>query len=292
MKLFFEDRSTNGLFVVSRFDRSLKGKGILEGGTINTIVFNRIENQKVTIDGVAYTFPANSILPLVANQHFEFEDPEKLIAWQFNRDFYCIVDHDVEVGCVGFLFYGIRHPFFITLGARELANIVLIERLCLDDMEMKDRMQGEMLRTALKRLIINITRFAKSQAGNLESSSDDRLDVIRMFNLLLESHFRTEHEVQFYARKLNKSPKTLSNLFALFNYPPPSKVIQNRIMREAKRYLFYTDRTAKEIAYSLGYTSPAHFSRFFKQQSGTNISLFRGQEIAPMALPVPVELSL
>jgi len=278
MKLLFQDRNTNGLFVVSRFDKSLKGEGDLDGGNINTNVFNRIENQKVTIDGVAYTFPANSILPLVANQHFEFEDPEKLIAWQFNRDFYCIVDHDAEVGCVGFLFYGIRHPFFIPLAAKELANMILIERFCIEDMETRDRMQAEMLRTSLKRLIINVTRIAKSQTGNLELWSDERMDAVRMFNLLLESHFRTEHEVRFYAKKLNKSPKTLSNLFALFNYPPPSKVIQKRIILEAKRYLYYSDKTAKEISYSLGFTSPAHFSRFFKQHSGHNISRFREQE--------------
>jgi len=278
MKLLFQDRNTNGLFVVSHFDKSLKGEGDLDGGNINTIVFNRIENQKVTIDGVAYTFPANSILPLVANQHFEFEDPEKLIAWQFNRDFYCIVDHDAEVGCVGFLFYGIRHPFFIPLAAKELANMILIERFCIEDMETRDRMQAEMLRTSLKRLIINVTRIAKSQTGNLELWSDERMDAVRMFNLLLESHFRTEHEVRFYAKKLNKSPKTLSNLFALFNYPPPSKVIQKRIILDAKRYLYYSDKTAKEISYSLGFTSPAHFSRFFKQHSGHNISRFREQE--------------
>src|SRR5262245_51280670 len=289
MKLRFEDRHTNGLFIVSQFDKSLKGRGILEGGTINTIVLNRNEAQPVTIDCVTYIFPANSILPLVANQHFEFEDPEKLIAWQFNRDFYCIVDHDAEVGCVGFLFYGIRHPFFIALGARELANMILVERFCVEDMEMRDRMQAEMLRTSLKRLIINVTRIAKSQTGNLESWSDERMDVVRMFNLLLESHFRTEHEVRFYARKLNKSPKTLSNVFALFNYPPPSKVIQNRIILEAKRYLYYTDRTAKEIAYSLGFTSPAHFSRFFKQHSGDNVSIFRRQEIEPVALQAAID---
>jgi len=275
MKLLFEDRGTNGLFTVSRSDSSLKGNGILEGGTINTIVCNRQEDQQVIIDEIAYTFPANTILPLVANQHFSFQHPEKLVAWQFNRNFYCIADHDAEVGCVGFLFYGIRHPLFVKLSQRDLMDIELIEQLCVEDMEIKDRMQGEMLRTLLKRLIINITRIAKRQTENYDPGSEERLDIVRMFNLLLESHFRTEHEVQFYAKKLNKSPKTLSNLFALFKYPPPSRVIQNRIILEAKRYLHYTDKSAKEIAYALGFSSPAHFSRFFKLYSGSSVSLFR-----------------
>ncbi|ULT24850.1 helix-turn-helix domain-containing protein [Sphingobacterium sp. E70] len=58
-------------------------------------------------------------------------------------------------------------------------------------------------------------------------------------------------------------------------FPSPSSLIQKRIMLEAKRYLNYTDRSAKEIAYQLGFISPAHFSRFFKQHAGDTISAFR-----------------
>lgn len=67
---------------------------------------------------------------------------------------------------------------------------------CVKDMETKDRMQGEMLRTLFKRLIINITRIAKKQTESYERFSDEKVDVVRMFNLLLEGNFRKEHEVQ------------------------------------------------------------------------------------------------
>ena len=280
MKLHFEDRSTDGRFTVIIQEPSLKGYGISKTGqeTINTIVCNTHGDQKVVIDQITYTFPVNTILPLMANQHFAFEKPETLVAWQFNRAFYCIADHDAEVGCVGFLFYGIQHPLFVRLTEAEVESVALIEKLCVQDMETKDGMQGEMLRTLLKRLIINVTRIAKRQTESYERFTDEKLDVVRMFNLLLEANFKTEHEVQFYANALNKSPKTLSNLFAIFQYPPPSKLIQRRIVLEAKRYLNFTEMSAKEIAYSLGFASPAHFSRFFKQHTGGNISLFRNRE--------------
>jgi len=147
--------------------------------------------------------------------------------------------------------------------------------MCLEDMQVKDRMQGEMLRTLLKRLIINTTRIAKAQKQVFGKLPDDKMDLVRKFNLLLEGHFKNEHEVQFYASALNKSPKTLSNIFLLFNLPAPSKLIQNRIILEAKRYLQYTDKAAKEITYMLGFTSPAHFSRFFKQHTGVSVTQFR-----------------
>ncbi|HEX9513045.1 MAG TPA: helix-turn-helix domain-containing protein [Puia sp.] len=278
MKLIFEDGNSSGTFRLRKEDASLKGDGILKAGTLCTIVFNRSDEQTVIIDEISYIFPKDCILSLVANQHFIFERPHELVAWQFNRDFYCIVDHDAEVGCVGFLFYGIRHPLFIRLSQGEIDNIGLIETLCIEDFEIRDRMQGEMLRTLLKRLIINVTRIAKKQMETGPGLVDERLDLVRKFNLLLEVNFRTQHEVQFYANLLNKSPKTLSNHFALFNYPSPSKVIQQRIIQEAKRYLFYTDKAAKEIAYLLGFASPAHFSRYFKQYTGGNISDYKKTE--------------
>lgn len=281
MKLHFEDRGTNGSFTIRKDDPTLVGAGLLKEhkDTINTIVVNLHDDQTVIIDQVPYVFPVNSILPLVANQHFTFDRPETLVAWQFNRDFYCIADHDAEVGCVGFLFYGIQHPLFVNLGGEEVESICLIEKLCIEDMKTKDKMQGEMLRTMLKRLIIKITRIAKKQTENYSRFTDEKMDTVRMFNLLLEGSFRTEHEVQFYASALNKSPKTLSNLFAIFNYPAPSKLIQRRIILEVKRYLNYTDMSAKEISYALGFTSPAHFSHFFKQNTGKNISAYRLQEL-------------
>ncbi|MEO5997400.1 MAG: helix-turn-helix domain-containing protein [Chitinophagaceae bacterium] len=279
MKLHFEDKNTSGQFTVITGESFLKATGILNchKESVNTIVCNTHGHQKVVIDQIPYTLPADSVLPLVSNQHFVFEQPENLVAWQFNRDFYCIADHDAEVGCVGFLFYGIEHPLFVKLSPAEVESISLIEKLCVEDMQIKDNMQGEMLRTLLKRLIINVTRIAKKQTENYTHFSDEKMDVVRMFNLLLEANFRKEHEVQFYANTLNKSPKTLANLFAIFNYPAPLKLIHRRIILEAKRYLNYTDISAKEIAYALGFKSSAHFSRFFKQNSGSNISLFRNQ---------------
>lgn len=283
MKLEFENRTTGGKLIMTVNDAQLKGTGMLNGRTehINTIVVSKSPAaQRVVIDEVAYMFPGHSLLPLVANQHFTFERPEDLVAWQFNRDFYCIVDHDAEVGCVGFLFFGIHHPMFIHLSGHELEKILLIEKLFLEDMQERDRMQGEMLSTLLKRLIIKSTRMAKAQSGDCHLLSDTRFDTIRHFNLLLEAHFRKEHEVVFYANALNKSPKTLTNLFRLCNHPAPSTLIHQRVILEAKRYLYYTSKSAKEIGYELGFDSPAHFSRFFKSKTGINLSGFRGANIS------------
>ncbi|MBX2977302.1 helix-turn-helix domain-containing protein [Chryseobacterium sp. M5] len=272
----YEDKITSARFVMHVNSDQLKGAGLRKPtAPINTFIYNKGSKQKVKIDEIDYEMPERSLLPLVSNQNFTFEKPDQLIAWQFNREFYCIVDHDAEVGCVGFLFYGIEHPMFIKLNEDEKEEMRYLEKMFSDEWLSQDNFQGEMLRTLLKHLIIKTTRTAKQQSECYSKFSDEKLDMIRKFALLLEEDFKKEHGVKFYADALNKSPKTLSNIFAILRQPAPSKIIQNRIILEAKRYLHYTDKTAKEIAYELGFESPAHFSRFFKMYTGTNISKFR-----------------
>ncbi len=78
--------------------------------------------------------------------------------------------------------------------------------------------------------------------------------------------------MQFYAGLLNKSPKTISNIFSLFSKKTPLQVIQERIILEAKRLLYYTDKSIKEIAHHLGFEDAAHFSKFFKNCTSQNPS--------------------
>ncbi|MFK0732852.1 MAG: helix-turn-helix domain-containing protein, partial [Gloeotrichia echinulata HAB0833] len=132
----------------------------------------------------------------------------------------------------------------------------------------------EMLRVLLKRLIIKLTRLAMNQHLHEETSQPD-LDLIRQYSLLVENNYRRLHQVQDYAELLNKSPKTLANLFAQNQQPSPLAVITNRIALEGRRLLTYTDKTISEIGFELGFEESAHFSRFFKQAVGKTPRDFR-----------------
>jgi len=45
-------------------------------------------------------------------------------------------------------------------------------------------------------------------------------------------------------------------------------IIHQKINFEAKRQLVHDQSSAKEIAYSVGFTDPIQFSKFFKQHNG------------------------
>src|ERR1700744_2335767 len=245
-----------------------------------TIAWNPGESQTVTIDGSEYEFPANSLLTLLFNQSFRFEHPANIIAWQFNREFYCIIDHDSEVSCVGFLFSSTDH-MFVKLNDQAQQKLQLLSDVFIEEFNTSDNIQNEMLLVLLKRLIIYVTRLAKLGYTPEKKLQDERFHIIRRFNLLVEANFKSEHSVSFYADQLFKSPKTLSNLFAIFNQKAPSQIIQERITVEAKRLLCYTDRSIKHITFELGFEDVSYFSSFFKKNTGTPPSDYRNSGGVP-----------
>lgn len=151
-----------------------------------------------------------------------------------------------------------------------------------DEFQTTDNIQKDMLQMLLKRLIIILTRLAKERYTD-HSLNSAQLDIVRSYNMLVEMHYRNEHQVKFYADQLHKSPKTLANLFALYNHKSPLTVIQERIMLEAKRLLIYTKKSAKEIAFHLGFEDAAYFSNSFKKHTGQTPQDFRRLAILPSA---------
>lgn len=80
---------------------------------------------------------------------------------------------------------------------------------------------------------------------------------------MVEANYKQKHSVADYADILAIAPKTLTHKFKRMNLPQLNEIIKNRIILEAKRLLVHTAKSAKEIAYDLGYEDPAYFSRLF-----------------------------
>lgn len=240
--------------------------------TFHTIAWNKGKAQKVIIDEIEYEFAANTILPIMLNQSFKFENAEDIVAWQFNREFYCILNHDAEVGCVGFIFFGPSSTMFVKLDDEHIEKMQKLLELFVEEYESEEDIKGEMLRMLLVRLIIQTTRLAKKQYLDKAEIVEEKFNLLRQYNVLVEIHFRTQRQVQFYAGLLNKSPKTISNIFSLYSKKTPLQIIQERVITEAKRLFYYTDKSVKEIADDLGFEDVSHFSKFFKNCTSQNPS--------------------
>lgn len=268
----FKEFSTNAVFITGNENvlSSYKSSKELE---YYTFIRTTTSSLEAVIDGVPVTIDTDTIVSLSPNQFFEFIAGSNLIIYQFNRDFYCIKDHDKEVSCMGILFFGNTDIPSVHLTKEQAHKFELLDEIILEELDTVDTIQAEMLRILLKRFIIKATRLIKEQT-KIDHIYSEKLDVLRTYNFLVENHFRKEHGVAFYAQLLNKSPKTLSNSFSEYT-KTPLQIIHERITLEAKRLLTYTDKTAKEIAFELGFEDASHLSRLFKKHTGVSPSVFK-----------------
>lgn len=246
--------------------------------TANTIKFlwNRNdESLLLDVDDMELELLPNQMVTVTYLQNVSFSKTHlPLASVLFNREFYCISDHDSEVSCNGILFFGTQDLPIITIPEAQQRKFNLWYDIFVEEFSTPDNIQGDMLQMLLKRLIIMSTRLAKEQLI-VKTLENDQIDTIRKFNYLVDMHYKTKRKVSDYAEMLFKSPKTLSNLFSIYNQKSPQQIILERLTLEAKRLIHFTDRQNQEIAYDLGFNDPAHFSRFFKKMTTMTPSEYR-----------------
>lgn len=121
----------------------------------------------------------------------------------------------------------------------------------------------------LQALLLQLIEGRESKpTGNL---SEDR-KILFEFQHLLEEQYPENHSVQHYAALVKTTEKKLSSITKKYLGMNPLQVIHNRLLLEAKRILLFEDTSHKEIAFRLGFDSPASFSQFIKNKTGTNPS--------------------
>ena len=102
-------------------------------------------------------------------------------------------------------------------------------------------------------------------------------ELVQRFKELIELNFKAHWTVSQYAKALSISPTHLSRLTRAANGSSALRIIEARLMREARRNLAYTNLSISSIAYTLGFTDPAYFSRVFTRDAGISPKAFRAQ---------------
>lgn len=241
------------------------------------IFWNQTGETILEVDGIPVEIEPNELIFLTEYHHLRILKMGEGGLFRFNNIFYCLDNHDGEVGCKGMLFYGAMHLASIRLVQEDEEIFPLLWRVFQAEMQSRDNLQLEMLRMLMKRWIILCTRVFKRQRNLLEVE-DHKLQVVKEFNLLVEIHFRNLHHVKDYADLLSKSPKTLTHTFSKYHNKTPLQVIQERILLEARRLLTYSNKPIKEIAYAIGFGDIQSFSRFFAHKTGLSPTAFREEQ--------------
>lgn len=92
---------------------------------------------------------------------------------------------------------------------------------------------------------------------------------------LIESHFRSQRLLTFYAAKLAMTPDHLNKHVKRMTGLTAGWLIRQRVLTEAKRQLAFSNQPINEIAYDLAYADPSHFVRSFRKDTGLTPRTFR-----------------
>lgn len=134
-------------------------------------------------------------------------------------------------------------------------------------------LKNQILKGLLKLFVIYISRNLDTE--NQQTVQDRDTEMVRRFTALVKKHFFTKKMVVDYARELCVSPNYLNRIVKKISGFTASYHIQQHIILEAKRQAIYSGLSMKEVAYLLGFNDYAHFSKFFKNNSGTNFTCYK-----------------
>ncbi|MVM33940.1 helix-turn-helix domain-containing protein [Spirosoma sp. HMF4905] len=149
--------------------------------------------------------------------------------------------------------------------------------LCL---KLSERTNDKLYHSLLKDSCNTLVALVASQYVETSKPADklSRFELItKAFKSALEREYATVKKPTAYAQKLNISTDYLNECVKNTTGHSVSYHIQQRVILEAKRLLYHSDRSVKEIAAELGYDDYPYFSRFFTKVTGITALTFRNR---------------
>ena len=234
---------------------------------------------KLKADFAEYDFEDNSLFAFAPYQPYMIstEKPLKGIAIYFHPEFFCIYKHHKEISCNGILYNNVYQPPFIKIDENSAATFKMLCTQIETEMQNPDLAQYELLVSYLKIFLITASRLkAQQQPLAAESVKNNKEPfILQKLKDALEENFKTKHSPADYAEMLFITPKALAKITKTHFNKTLSSLINERIIIEAKRELYLTDKTVKEIAWELGYEDEYYFSRFFKINADISPQAYR-----------------
>jgi len=131
----------------------------------------------------------------------------------------------------------------------------------------------ELMQGYLQVALVKLLRH--KQQSVIQTPTNGQL-VFRKFQHFLRSANPISNvKVNEAAKQLGLSPQNLNAICRKASGKSASELIIEHVMLEAKRYLIHSDKNIGEIAFTLNFTDPSHFVKYFKKVAGETPQTFR-----------------
>jgi AraC family transcriptional regulator, transcriptional activator of pobA len=193
----------------------------------------------------------------------------------FHPSFFCLFKHRNEVSCNGVLFNNLYDTPMVRLSPADMQALsVLADQI---ETELRDRQppDPDVLISYLKVFLINASRAKIEQRQQAPAPPAKIPLTLENLKNAIETHFKTLRSPAEYGELLHISPKALNKASKEHFDKTLTDLIAERLIIEAKRELYLTAKSVKEIAFELGYDDEFYFSRYFKKKVGVSPQIFR-----------------
>lgn len=213
-----------------------------------------------------------------AVHHFEKTEQVKGTGIVFLDSFFCSSDNDVQFlqTCVCFNNFRTISKMTMTGECQELKTLF---GLMLDAFQKpSDEYRSIYLRNLLHNFLILSECQLRQQTDFEALPGGVDMDYTVAFRNLLNSAFKHQKSVGFYANQLNITENRLYHATQRVLGKSPKQIIIDRIMLEAKRLLVNTDMPVKEIGFELGFDEPTNFIQMFRKSTEETPNDWRRQQ--------------
>lgn len=148
--------------------------------------------------------------------------------------------------------------------------------------ELNRRRSGSltMVQAQLRAVLVMLWRLSGAEGVALQAQGEPSR-ILQRFRQLVELHFRDRWPVVAYAEAIGISTDRLHDICRRKLGKTPSRLVQERVVHEARQRLERSALTVEQVANSLGFRDVGHFSRFFKARAGLPPAAYRRQAILP-----------
>ncbi len=224
---------------------------------------------ELKVSGRSYTIEAGSLMIFSPNQLIEIQSSSPDLDWKsiivsldVILEFPSPVDIDIMTSAL-------RNPVLHVGedGTRHLMEYYLfIEKRYSETSSAYREEISKTLLYALMLEICNIFRNVSDEDSDIAKPRQEKLTDD--FFKLMAKHYRTEHNVAFYAAKLHRTPKYLSGAIRRISGRSVAEWINSTLVSEIKMLLKTTDKTVLEISEELNFSSPSVMVQFFRHYTG------------------------
>ena len=171
------------------------------------------------------------------------------------------------------LFKSFKDNFVVTPDPSSLSAMNDLLQTFLGENDPCDLLWTEITARHLKIFLLYLVQHMISKKS--ENSNHYNNTLANKYLDLVEAQFTIKKSVRDYARALYVTPNHLNKIVKDETGFTARQHIQKKIIAAAKREIYLSGISMKQVAHQLGFDDIAHFSKFFKKASGMSFSGFK-----------------